>query len=112
MTPLLAIRATSKWSSRTNRSDRWWSEDGTDLLSCLGQPITDQSNPGYDDFWSGEGEVTPDDLMPDGETACWYFATAEPTGSMDSGGEEFYSTEVTGTETWRILFFNDPGFGF
>ena len=66
------------------------------LQACLGQPILNDADPGYDAFWT----QTNVGLLPVGEDACWYHASVDPTGS-----------EI-GTEHWGIFFEADPGFNF
>ncbi len=65
------------------------------LQACEGTPELDPG-PAYDAFWT-QADVG---LLPDGETACWYRATVEPTG------------EDVGTEHWGIYFEDDPGLKF
>ena len=73
------------------------------LQACAGQPVllgdspTPAEEAAYLAFWTGTG---PTDLMPSGESACFYSASVTPT----SAG--------FGTEHWSILFFDDPGFRF
>ena len=65
------------------------------LQACVGTPELDPG-PAYDAFWT-QVDVG---LLPDGESACWYRATVEPTG------------EGVGTELWGIYFEDDPGFNW
>ena len=69
------------------------------LLACEGQPVLNQSDPGYDAFWTqADTGLLPGE--PGTEIACWYHASVDPTGSG------------VGTERWGIYFEDDPGFNF
>jgi hypothetical protein len=76
--------------------------DGADesaLKACLDQPILDMGDDGYDAFWQ-QDDADGVGLLPAGESACWYHASVESTGSG------------VGTEFWGIYFEDDPGFSF
>lgn len=66
------------------------------LQACEGEPNLDIGSAAYNTFWT----QTDVGLLPDGENACWYHASVEPT----SAG--------FGTEVWGIYFEDDPGFSF
>lgn len=71
--------------------------DETALKACLGQPLLDQSDlVAYQAFW----QKTDVELLPSGESACFYHASVEPT------------SDGVGTESWGIYFEDDPGFSF
>ena len=68
------------------------------LKACLGDPIDDPAEAGYDAYWQ-QSDVG---LLPDGENACWYASSVSPTGEDAELG-------LLGVEIWKIYFEDDPG---
>lgn len=82
------------------------------LKACNGQPILDGTH--YDTFWTQDTLYvlnpatglpvlvggSPVEIVPAGETACFYHATAAPT------------LPGFGTEYWSLIFIDDPSIGF
>ena len=74
------------------------------VQACQGAPITDDSDPDYASFWSQDSPVqvldpmtmTMIDLLPPGESFCFYSASVTPTGAG------------VGTEQWGFYFEDDP----
>ena len=61
----------------------------------------------YEEYWTADTLVVPGtttEIMPSGESVCFYSASVSPTGLVGS--------DLFGTETWSFLIFADPGIGF